>query len=408
MKSKMTVAYLINQYPKTSHSFIRREILALEQLGITVYRFSIRKSSLDSLVDSSDIAELRNTITLLDQGWVALFYAFLQCFTSSPITCVSSMLTSFQLGLHSKRGVLRHIFYLLEACLLKKELTKINVTHLHTHFGTNSATVALLCKLLGGPDYSFTVHGPEEFDDPKGLSLSKKIENSSFIIAISSYGKSQLMRHCSYEYWEKLKVVHCSVDNSFLEEHDRPIPIAPRLVCVGRLCEQKGQLLLIDALYLLKEKRIAFKMILAGDGEMRPEIEQAIQMYGLSDYVSITGWLSGQQVKDEIIKSRALVLPSFAEGLPVVIMEAFALKRPVLSTYIAGIPELVQNGQNGWLVPAGDVYALSLNLEKILSESPKRLLEMGRLGAQIVQQEHCDTIEAAKLINLFEQASERV
>jgi len=129
---------------------------------------------------------------------------------------------------------------------------------------------------------------------------------------------------------------------------------------VGRLCPQKGQLLLIDALAILVSNGVHVHLTLAGDGPMRVEIEERINFHNLEEHVSITGWISGEQVRDEILKARALVLPSFAEGLPVVIMEAMALQRPVLSTYVAGIPELVVPGENGWLIPAGIRYDILL------------------------------------------------
>ena len=144
-----------------------------------------------------------------------------------------------------------------------------------------------------------------------------------------------------------------------------------RLVCVGRLCEQKGQLLLIEAARLLAERGTKFELVLAGDGEMRGEIEALIAKYRLTDTVRITGWISSDEVRAEILAARALVLPSFAEGLPVVIMEAMALRRPVITTFVAGIPELIQHGEHGWLVPAGDLESLAAS-NGGMSRAPRR------------------------------------
>src|SRR5208283_1487037 len=99
-------------------------------------------------------------------------------------------------------------------------------------------------------------------------------------------------------------------------------------------------------------KGVQLDLVLAGDGPLRAEIESAIERHELANTVRITGWISSVGVRDELLAARALVLPSFAEGLPVVIMEAMALRRPVLSTYVGGIPELVRAGIDGWLVPA--------------------------------------------------------
>lgn len=396
----MHIAYLVNQYPKVSHSFIRREILALERIGVAVNRYSIRRIPLDSLVDQLDVQEHGKTSIILS-SIVGLLTAIVRSIISSPRVFWKALGTALLLGYKSKRGVLRHFAYLAEACILKELLEKNHIEHVHAHFGTNSATVALLCRLLGGPPYSFTVHGPEEFDDPEGLALKEKIQHCCFVVAISNFGRGQLMRWCPNGEWGKIKVVHCTVDDSFSLADKTAMPNAPRLVCVGRLCAQKGQLLLLEALHELDKEGTDFELVLAGDGEMRDVVEKRIKDYGLELKVRITGWISGDQVKEEILASRAMVLPSFAEGLPVVIMEALALQRPVVSTYVAGIPELVEHGKNGWIVPAGSVQDLVVALREVLTTSTELLMLMGRAGAQSVCQHHNAAIEAEKLLTYF-------
>jgi glycosyltransferase involved in cell wall biosynthesis len=176
-----------------------------------------------------------------------------------------------------------------------------------------------------------------------------------------------------------------------------------RLVCVGRICEQKGQLLLVESIRLLADRGIRFELVFAGDGEMRAQVEALVEHHGLGNSVRITGWINGDQVMDEISAARALVLPSFAEGLPVVIMEAMALRRPVISTFVAGIPELVQSGQHGWLVPAGDVEALATAIESCLNANPETIAEIGDRACIRVRERHDIDIEAAKLSALFEE-----
>ena len=212
------------------------------------------------------------------------------------------------------------------------------------------------------------------------IGLGAKIERASFVAAICSYGKSQLYRLCDQTHWKKIHVVHCGVDAAFLKEPPTPIPAAPRLVCVGRLCEQKGQLLLLDAASRLVAEGIPLEIVLVGDGEMRGEIARKIGESGLDSHVRITGWADEHQVRDELRRARALVLPSFAEGLPVVIMEALAMGRPVISTYVAGIPELVIDGECGWLVPAGDIDALTAAIKRTLLAGTDELERMGKAG----------------------------
>jgi glycosyltransferase involved in cell wall biosynthesis len=224
-------------------------------------------------------------------------------------------------------------------------------------------------------------------------------------VAVSSYGRSQLLRWVGQEHWSRVKVVHCGIERSFHDVPPVPVPEAPRLVCVGRLTPQKGQLLLVEAAAQLARASLEFEIVLAGDGEMRPQIEAAIARHGLGHRVRITGWIDGGQVRREIQAARALVLPSFAEGLPVVIMEAMALRRPVITTYVAGIPELVVPEENGWLVPAGSVADLVQAMKSCLSTPLAAMDDMGSQARGRVLQRHDIDREALKLAGHFEESA---
>jgi len=399
----MKLAYFTNQYPKVSHSFIRREILALEEMGHSVERFALRSDETE-LVDPADLSEFKKTFYVLSEPKVTIILLGLGVFLRHPIKLVATLLFALKLGFRSDRGILRHIIYLLESCVLLKWQQAKGIEHIHAHFGTNSTVVVMFAYLLGGSGYSFTVHGPEEFDKPEFISLAEKIKHSRFVVAISSYGKSQLFRWIPSEQWLKIKVVRCGLDVEFLADKGAAEPnLSNQLVCVGRLCEQKGQLLLLESMKALKDGGINCHLVLAGDGPMRSEVENRILDYGLTEQVTITGWISSAQVKQILIDSRGLVLPSFAEGLPVVIMEALALYRPVITTYVAGIPELVKNDKNGWLIPAGDVDALTSAMKQLLPVDSDKLLAMGRNGHEAVNKQHNIEIEAAKLARYIEQ-----
>ena len=195
--------------------------------------------------------------------------------------------------------------------------------------------------------------------------------------------------------------MHCGLERSFHTGHADDPPVEARLVCVGRLCEQKGQLLLIEAAHRVIRAGVPLQLVLAGDGEMRAQIETLIAACGIGEHVRITGWIGSAQVREEILAARALVLPSFAEGLPVVIMEAMALRRPVLTTFVAGIPELVRSGESGWLFAAGDVDALTDAIRACLAATPQELARMADAAHARVLQRHDIDTEAAKLAALF-------
>jgi colanic acid/amylovoran biosynthesis glycosyltransferase len=400
----MRIAYLTNQYPKVSHSFIRREILALERAGVTVERISVRGWD-EALVDPDDVAERARTHYLLRSGLGGLLPAVLKHCVQAPLAFLRAARLALGMSHMSERPWMYHLVYLAQACRLAQQCAQRQVTHLHAHFGTNSAEVAMLARLLGGPSYSFTVHGPDEFDRPQGLHLREKVAHASHVIAISSFGQSQLYRWVDPDHWPRVRVVHCGLEPGYFPTSPPPPTAAPRLVCVGRLSAQKGQLLLLDAVRQLRDAGESFQLVLAGDGEMRGELERYIGQHGLESHVSITGWISGERVKQELLAARAMVLGSFAEGLPVVIMEAMALGRPVITTSIAGIPELVRHGVDGWLVPAGDTEALAAAIRTALHTPAERLSDMGAEANARVRARHDIDHEAARLVHIFQEAA---
>ena len=392
----MKIAYLVNQYPKISHSFIRREIQALERQGHSVQRIAMRGWA-DELRDPQDQRERGLTRYVLADGAPALGLALLRAAVTRPGRFVDALRLALRVGRRADRPLALHLVYLAEACRIVPWMAEGGATHLHAHFGTNSAEVAMLARALGGPAYSFTVHGPEEFDKSEFLWLGEKIRRSAFVVAVSSFGRSQLFRWAGHADWDKVRVVHCGVDPAFYDVPAVAAPAAPRLVCVGRLCEQKGQLLLVEAVARLARQGVAVELVLAGDGEMRAEIEALVARHGIGASVRVTGWINGDQVREEMLGARAMVLPSFAEGLPVVVMEAMALRRPVLTTYIAGIPELVQDGQTGWLFPAGDVDAIAAAMAACVAAEAATLAAMGEAARARVLARHEVDAEAAKL-----------
>jgi colanic acid/amylovoran biosynthesis glycosyltransferase len=381
------IAYLVNQYPKISHTFVRREIAALLAEGIQIFRYSIR-SSPEPLVDPRDQAEALETQVLLGDSKMRVLTALVTTALARPLRFYCALRTTIRLARRSDRGVFRHLAYLAEACLLSRLLARQAIRHVHAHFGTNSATVAMLTHELGNISFSFTAHGPEEFDKAEQWSLGEKIEKAAFVVGVSHFGRSQLYRQCEHRLWGKIHVVHCGVDGDHLDRDTSPIPHAGKLVSVGRLSEQKGQLLLVEALGQLRRQGLRVELDFVGDGELRSQLERAIAEQGLSDSVKITGWADGETVRHILDACSAFVLPSFAEGLPVVIMEAMARGRPVLSTYVAGIPELVQPGQNGWLVAAGSADELANAVREVVTTPLEVLAEMGRNGRARVAAQH--------------------
>lgn len=401
----MKLAYLVNLYPAVSHSFIRREIEALESFGTEILRFSLRKPD-RALPDERDRSEAERTFYILAQGVSPLLLNTIALALHRPRRWLSALRVALRMSDGSPRSALLHCVYLAESCLLARQLERLGAQHVHAHFGTNPATVARLVSRLAGIPYSFTAHGPDEFDRPESLDLRGKIADAALAVGVSSFGRAQLLRWSDPNNWHKIAMVRCSVDDNYLAD---PTPVEPNIgrafCCVARLSAQKGLPLLLDAVTLLRRRNIDFRLTLVGDGEMRKEIEARIARDDLGDTVAITGWADGAAVKQYIRESRVFVMASFAEGLPVVIMEALALGRPVIATAIAGIPELVDESC-GWLVKAGSAETLANAMEAALEADANTLRNLAEEGRSRVAAMHTASANAKLLLGYITLAKQ--
>lgn len=402
----MKIAYLVNTYPRASHTFIRREVQALERRGFSIHRFAMR-SERAALVDPADLAEDDVTEHVLARGLLPVALSALGWMLRHPRQSLRALCMAMRCGAAGAGGTpgtggrLRHMVYLLEGAHIARRSDALGIAHIHAHFGTNSATVAMLARLLDGPAYSFTTHGPEEFDAPLPLSLTAKIRYAAFAVAISSFGRSQLYRWAALPDWQKLHVVHCGIEPTKFN-NPAPLPKAgPHLVAIGRLAEQKGFSLLVDAIALAASTHPDLHLTLVGDGPLRPEIEAMIASNQLENRITLAGWQDEAGVKSALAQAQALILPSFAEGLPVVVMEAMAAGRPVIATAIAGVPELVVPGETGWIVPAGSALYLAEAIADLARTPYANLVTMGQAARDRVLERHDVDVEAAKLAGLI-------
>jgi glycosyltransferase involved in cell wall biosynthesis len=401
MPDTPNIAYLTSVYARSSDLYIRGEVGHLRVLGFTVHTFSIRRPDPRELVSEEIRREHAATEFVLEAGAVRLVPAWIRTIFRSPRRALAAVRLALSIGAPGLKGRLWPLAYLVEAAYLAERLRARKVEHLHNHIGEGSASVAMLASFLSDIPFSMTIHGPSEFDRPTQLALGEKIHRAAFTVAVSEFTRSQLYRWSDPADWPKIHVVHCGLDSTFLDCGATSIPETQRLICVGRLTEQKGPLVLLEAVQRLVAEGLMLELILIGDGPLRPPIEELVEQLGLQKHVRLAGLQGSEAVRDEIIAARALVLPSFAEGLPRVLMEAMALGRPVISTYVAGIPELVVPGVCGWLVPAGSVEALVEAMRDVLLSSTTDLERLGRAGAARAAQRHDGNIEMAKLAALI-------
>ena len=393
------IGYFVNVYPSISHTFIRREIRAMEDQGWKIKRYAIRRSS--ELVDAQDRDEAELTDTLLPLKLGETVLALLSAF-ARPARALQALIACATMAWRSDRGFFRSMFVFAEAALLLRRFIKDGVVHCHAHFGTNSASVVRIVRLLGGPSYSFTNHGPFEIDNPHALSLADKVKDASFVVAISSFGKAQLLRITPPDQWSRIHVVRCGLEFQGCSLNGCPVPETKQLISIGRFSAEKGHLILLQAAARLVHEAIAFRMVLVGDGPLRQRIESAIVELGICETVELTGSADEGAVAELLKASRACVVSSFAEGLPVVIMEAFRANRPVIATNVGAIAELVEDRVSGWLVPPADPGRLAAAMREALELPTERLAEMAAAGFQNVRRLHDIRRETMTLGSLFE------
>lgn len=384
------LAYLTGEYPRASDTFIQREVAALRALGHEVLTCSIRRTGREHLVGPEQIAEQARTFHVLDAAIspVRLAKAHLR-WMRVPGRYLRALALAWRTAPKGVRGRTYQIFYFLEAGVLAAHLADQGVDHLHNHIAKASCTVAMLAGALSGLPYSFTIHGPDIFFEPQHWRIDEKARRAAFVACISEFARSQLMCFAPQESWGRLHVIHCGIDPSRYTVGARD---GQNLLFVGRLAGVKGVPMLLDALRSLPKVRLT----LIGDGPDRAELER--QAVGLN--VEFLGYRNQTDVAEALSNTDIFVLPSFAEGVPVVLMEAMAAQVPVLTTRIAGVPELVEDGLSGRLVPPGDGAALKAALTDLLAD-PDLRRELGAKGREKVTQDFNIHLEAKRLSQLF-------
>ncbi len=401
MPEAMIIGYLASSYPRAVDTAVRNEVFELRTRKHTVHTFSIRRPDASQLVSKLHEREHANTVYILSDHMLSTPVSVLKLLFRSPRRFWRAFMLAKRTRAPGLKRLLWQIAYFLEAAFLADQMLQKGIQHLHNHIGENSATVAMLASDLSGIPYSMTIHGPYVFRAPKAWALGEKIVRSAFTVCITEFTKSQWMIYVPHTHWDRLHVIRCGPEPALLESEPPPPNDSRRLVWVGRICEEKAVPVLLEAAQRLIARGVDLELVMVGDGPMRPSIEAQIRAQGLAERVSITGWMNNQRVREQIAAARAMVLPSFAEGLPAVLMEALALGRPAISTYVAGIPELIEPGVNGWLVPAGSVDHLEQAMLEALQTPLDKLRQMGQAGRQAVLRKHDTATEVGKLEKLM-------
>jgi glycosyltransferase involved in cell wall biosynthesis len=401
------LAYMITGYPYPSHTFIQNEVRALRSLGVDVTTFAHRAAIPDEILSPADRDAHATTTPLRPFRFGPYLRAHIRALLTNPGGYRRGLREAIRMRREGPQGLVWQLFYFGQAIVLWHHCRRAGLRHIHTHFANVGADVTLLAVTVGGGSWSwsFTMHGPTELYDVSWFRLGAKVESAAFVVCISDFARSQLMGLVAAEHWGKLSVVHCGVDTTALaprtsdgRRQDWPVGV----VCVGRLVPVKGQLVLLEAVAELVRAGYDVELALVGGGEMRDVLADAARRLGIDDHVELPGPLSHPDVLERIRAADVFCLPSFAEGVPIVLMEAMALGLPVVTTRVMGIPELVEDGVSGLVVSPGSRDALVDAMRRLIDDRGLRD-RLGAAGRERVESDYVLAASAEQLRALFEK-----
>ncbi len=391
------LAYLVSQYPTISHTFVLREIRGLRAAGLTVHVASVRGADRDAgAMSPREAEEFAATRYLRAQRkqWPALHVGTL---LGRPGPYLRTFFYAIALAGWDIRQLLRHLLFFADAVAVGAWFRGTGARHLHTHF---ASTAALLAARLFGFPFSITVHGSDEFRNAESFLMREKTKRARLIVAISNYGRSQVMLNSAYQDWHKVRVVRLGVDPAEYSRAETQAGALCEVITVGRLSPPKALPMLLTACAELLREGFALRLRLVGDGPERPLLESVTRDLGIEQHVVFEGALSHDRVLEIYRRADIFALSSFAEGVPVVLMEAMALEIPCVATRITGVPELIRDEEEGLLVPPADTQELKTAIARLLQD-PELRRRLGRAAREKVARDYNIHANIAQLAQLF-------
>ncbi len=400
------IGYLVSRYPAISHTFILREVLALRARGIQIEVASINDPPARETLTAEEMVEADRTFYVKRLGAAGACKSLLWMLMRNPMGVMAGLKSALQLGGTDLSRIGRCLFYFAEALILAQWMNKTGLIHLHVHFATPAATVAMLLAKTEPISFSITVHGPDEFYDVSAYSLQEKVQSALFVVCISHFAQSQLMKLTPQTDWSKFDIARLGVDcEKFLPSESQPREGAFRILCVGRLVSTKGQRILLDAVEQLIQEGRLVELCFIGDGPDRNILQNVVEQRGRTHQISFAGAVNQDHIQSYYDSTDVFALASFAEGIPVVLMEAMAKQIPCVSTAINGIPELIRDGVDGILVAPSDRDGLTAALRRLMDD-PDLRSRLGSAGRQRVLEHYELSRSADTLAAIFSRRIE--
>jgi glycosyltransferase involved in cell wall biosynthesis len=388
-KSKSPIAYLTQSYPDLTTVY--REVLALRARGLAVKTFATWHPKSETVSQEARCL-IDETFYIFPIQWGAFWKAHMGYLLNKPLVYLATLLFVLTRPGQSLSKRKRTLFHFAEAVYLAAEIERQNIRHIHVHFAHNAATLALVVERLIGVPFSFTAHAVGIFADQ--VILKEKIKAARFIVAISEYNKRFLVKYAGDpKFAEKIYVIHSGIPIADFSPGTHSPPTStglPLILSVSRLVEKKGFPFLIRACKHLHDQGYRARCVIIGSGPEEEKLHHLIHDLGMQDWIKLTGWLDQAHVRAHLEKATLFALPCIVatdgdqDGIPAVLMEAMAMAKPCVSTIVSGIPELIDNGHSGLLVPEKDEVALADALCHLLDDPGLA----DRLG-QTAQQKVC-------------------
>lgn len=401
-RTHFKVAYTMSRFPKLSETFVLYEMLALQQQGVGVEVFPlINERAAVVHAEAKPFVERAHYLPVLSLPILKANLHFLRTRTAAYLGVWLEVLRG---TLGSPNYMIGGLGIIPKAAKFAYDMQRLGVSHLHAHFANHPTVAALVVHRLTGIPFSFTAHAHDIYVDQH--MLKEKVRAAKFVVAISEFNRELIAKHAGDDMRSKIKIVHCGVDTRLFQPRQKAAGELFTIVCVGSLEEKKGQTYLIEACRLLKERGLRFECHLIGDGDSRPALEEQIRRDNLADVVKLAGGRPRDEVLQMLARADVVALPSIRtksgkmEGIPVALMEPLACEVPVVSTRTSGIPELVEDGVTGLLVPPEDPAALADALQR-LANDPALGQRLGQAGRQKVLREFDLTDNTAKLAQLM-------
>jgi len=395
------IAYMMSRFPKLTETFVLDEILEMGRCGIAVEIFPLWREDADVVHSEARPLVARARFAPLLNGRIALDN--LRCLVRRPRRYLSTLFTLVTANWRSPRFLLGAIAIFPKACSFALEMRRLGVRHVHAHFASHPAAAAFVIGRMADIPWSFTAHGSDLHRDQ--AMLREKVTEAAFVVTISEYNKRFILERVGADYADKVQVIHCGVEvERFEQAQFASGPL--QIICVGTLHAVKGQSFLLQACALLRDRGVDFTCHLIGDGPDRGKLEHQAAALRIDERVVFHGACEREQVRALFARMHIAVAPSVPtadgrrEGIPVVLMEAAACGLPLVASRLSGIPEIVLDGETGYLAEPGDAVGLADSIERV-ARSPALGRRLGDAARQHLELNFNLSLNMARLQRLM-------